>query len=106
MSECVFRINKNAESHGDLLAAVGLADLLASSTGIGTVTLTDLGAVFEVRLSRSWDDRIAASLPQDPGYPFLKANAKVVVPPGAQDVVDYQAEKAKADRQRKLISLV
>lgn len=102
MTECVFRITKNAESHGDLLAAVGLADLLASSMDTGTVTLADRGSVLEVRLSKPLDDRITASIPQDPGYPFLRANAEVKVPPGAQDVVDYQAEKAKADRQKKL----
>ncbi len=39
-------------------------------------------------------------LPQDPGYPFLKIKPDAPVPPGAVDVVDYQAERAKAERRK------
>ncbi|MBF6567930.1 MAG: hypothetical protein IVW54_03530 [Candidatus Binataceae bacterium] len=42
------------------------------------------------------------SIPQTPGYPFLKTNEKVQVPKDVTDFVDYKAEKAKADRRKKL----
>ena len=101
-TDTVFRITKNTGSHGDVFAAVGLADLLASSASAGTVSLFDAGSAFEVRLGLPFDGTLAAAIPQAPGYPFLKANSKTQVPEGAQDPVDYPAEKAKADRQKKI----
>jgi hypothetical protein len=101
-TDTVFRITKNTGSHGDVFAAVGLADLLASSASAGTVSLFDAGSAFEVRLDLPFDGTLAAAIPQAPGYPFLKANSKTQVPKGAQDPVDYPAEKAKADRQKKI----
>jgi hypothetical protein len=102
MNDAVFRIAKSTGSHADVFAAVGLADLLASAPTAGTVTLADKGSAFEVRIDTPLTKALLAAIPQEPGYPFLKANAKVNVPKGAQDAVDYQSEKLKADRQRKL----
>jgi hypothetical protein len=101
-TDTVFRITKNTGSHGDVFAAVGLADLLAASASAGTVSLFDAGSAFEVRLDLPFGEALSAAIPQAPGYPFLKANSKTQVPKGAQDPVDYQAEKAKADRQKKI----
>jgi len=102
MNEGLFRITKSTGSHADIFAAVGLADLLASSQTKGTVTIIDTGSAFEVRLETPLTEAIVATIPQAPGYPFLKANTKVNVPKQAQDPVDYQAEKVKADRQKKM----
>jgi hypothetical protein len=101
-TDAVFRITKNTGSHGDVFAAVGLADLLASSASAGTVSIFDAGSAFEVRLDLPFAEALTSVIPQAPGYPFLKANPKTQVPEGAQDPVDYPAEKAKADRQKKI----
>lgn len=102
MSDSAFRMVKSTGSHADVFVAVGLADLLASSGIAGTIALIDQGEAFEVRLDKPIDEAFVSTIPQEPGYPFLKANAKVVVPKGAQDPVDYKAEKDKADRQKKV----
>lgn len=92
------RVRKQTGTHGDVFAAAGLADLLRALDG--GVRIRDLGTEFEVRTSRGFEETEIERIPQAPGYPFLKPNENVRVPRGAQDVVDYKAEKAKADRRR------
>lgn len=92
-------ISRSTGTHGDIFAAVGLADLLLGSPLAETIRIVDDGLGFHVRMSSNGGDLI---VPQNPGYPFLKANDKVVVPSGITDFVDYPAEKAKADRRKKL----
>ena len=93
-----FSIPKTTGTHADIFAAVGLADLLASIPGLDPVTVAEQGSEMEVRLTRPLRQADISSIPQDPGYPYLKPNAKASVPQGISDFVDYPAEKAKADR--------
>ncbi len=99
-----FCIPKNTGTHADIFAAVGLADLLASLPHISSIQLTENGAWFNVQLSEPLTKDDLRRIPQTPGYPFLKTNEKVKVPPGAIDPVDYKAEKAKANRRKQALA--
>jgi hypothetical protein len=101
MSEALqsFRVRKQTGTHGDVFAAAGLADLLTAVDQ--RVQIRDVGSDFEIRSAHGIDAIAMARIPQAPGYPFLQVK-KVVAPRGAQDVVDYEAEKAKADRRKAL----
>jgi len=94
----LFRVRKQTGTHGDVFAAAGLADLLKAMDD--RVRIRDLGSDFEVQTTRRLDRAEIDRIPQAPGYPFLKTSEKVSAPKGAQDVVDYRAEKAKADRRK------
>jgi hypothetical protein len=94
-----FSIPRSTGTHGDIFAAVGLADLLLGTRAAETVRIVDDGLGFQVRMASNGGSLI---VPQNPGYPFLKANDKTVVPSGITDFVDYPAENAKADRRKKL----
>jgi hypothetical protein len=96
----VIRMAKSTGTHADVLAAVGLADLLSSLPGAGSVRLRERDGGFE--LGVDLNDVKADLIPQVPGYPFLKTNEKVRVPPKVTDVVDYKVEKAKADRNKQV----
>lgn len=79
-------------SHGDVLAAIGLADLL-DAAGLGRVMLEERGASFAVVPSRPRRPSELANLPHDPGYQFLLAKSGVPLPPGVGpgQALDYQA---------------
>ena len=102
MSElpAVMHIPKSTGTHADVFAAVGLADLLSSLPNSGPVRVLERDADFEIQGANPSDGVSAHLIPQAPGYPFLKTSEKGRVPPKARDVVDYKAEKAKADRKR------
>ncbi|MGH7390120.1 MAG: hypothetical protein ACREM3_11795 [Candidatus Rokuibacteriota bacterium] len=95
----VIRVPKSTGTHGDVFAAVGLANLLGSVVS-GNITLRESETGFEVVLPGPVLATDARHIPQHAGYPFLKANEKVSVPAGVLDVVDYKAEKAKAERRK------
>jgi hypothetical protein len=90
-----FVIQRTTGTHGDVFAAVGLADLLSGASD-SPVRIREDVARFEIAATP------VDGIPQEPGYPFLKTNEKVKVPAGVADFVDYKAEKAKADRRKKL----
>ena len=90
-----FVIPRTTGTHGDVFAAVGLADLLSGASD-SPVHIREAEAGFEISAI------LVDAIPQEPGYPFLKANENVKVPPGVTDFVDYKAEKAKSDRRKKL----
>lgn len=96
----VMRIPKSTGTHADVFAAVGLADLLSSLPNAGAVRVLERDGEFEIQLPDPGDGLTTDLIPQTPGYPFLKTNEKVRVPRNARDVVDYKAEKAKADRNK------
>jgi hypothetical protein len=97
MSETTFLLLSSTGTHGDVLVAAGLADLLSSLPDAGVVRIREAEIGFVV----SEPGGVALErLPQHPGYPFLKVKPAVAVPRGAVDVVDYQNEKAKADRRK------
>jgi len=91
----MFVIPRTTGTHGDILAAVGLADLLSDASD-SPVFIRENPAGFEISATR------IDNIPQEPGYPFLKSNENVKVPSGIINFVDYKAEKAKADRRKKL----
>jgi hypothetical protein len=97
MSETVLRVPKSTGTHGDVLAAAGLADLLAGLPGIGAVRLRETEIDFTVSAAGPVD---LERLPQHPGYPFLKVKADAPIPRKAVEVVDYQDERAKAERRK------
>jgi hypothetical protein len=98
-----FSVSKNTDTHADIFAAVGLADLLASLPNVSSIRLVENGASFDVQLPKPLVKADLQSISQTPGYPFLKTNEKVRVPPGVMDAVDYKAEKAKADRRKQAL---
>lgn len=102
VEQTAYRLAKSTGTHGDIFAAVGLADLMAGLLPgklRSGVTILDAGGEFAIRLPANGD---YARLSPAPCYPFLKANEKTKVPLGAQDVVDYKEQKAKADRIKQL----
>jgi hypothetical protein len=90
-----FVIPRTTGTHGDVFAAVGLADLLSGASD-SPVHIREAATGFEISAT------VVNDIPQEPGYPFLKTNEKVKVPTGVVDFVDYKAEKAKSDRRKKL----
>lgn len=97
MSETTFLVPSSTGTHGDVLVAAGLADLLGSIPGAGVVRIREA----EIGLAVSVPGHVdLEQLPQYPGYPFLKVKPAAAVPPGAVDVVDYQNERAKAERRK------
>lgn len=94
------RLVRATGTHADVFAAVGLADLVSPAFAGGVVRLVGESAHFLIDLPEALGYEHVARIPQTPGYPFLKANEKVVVPVVAVDPVDYKAEKAKADRKK------
>jgi hypothetical protein len=95
-----FVIPKATGTHGDVFAAVGLADLLSNGTSVSKVQIHETPTGFEIRAFTTGDG--FGAIAQTPGYPFLKTNAKVVVPKEVTDWVDYKLEKEKADRRKRL----
>ncbi|MHB8619237.1 MAG: hypothetical protein ACYDAG_06680, partial [Chloroflexota bacterium] len=93
-------VPRSTGTHGDIFAAVGLADLLSRIPGMAAVKLQASATAFRIILPRSLSQHDYEQLSHSPGYPYLKTNEKVAVPSGIRDVVDYKAEKAKADRLR------
>lgn len=95
-------IPKTTGTHADVLVAAGLADLLSSAMDNSPLTIIEEGTQFIVHLPRALSEVDIVHIPSVPGYPFLKANENVAVPSGIVDMVDYKAEKAKADRIKKI----
>jgi hypothetical protein len=97
MSETAFLVLSSTGTHGDVLAAAGLADLLGSVPGAAPVRIREAESGFAVSVPGPVDFE---RLPQHPGYPFLKVKPDAPVPRRAMDVVDYQDERAKAERRK------
>jgi hypothetical protein len=93
--QTTFVLPRITGTHGDVFAAVGLADLLSDASA-APVRIRETGSSFALTANA------LDGIPQTPGYPFLKTNEKVKVPTDVTDFVDYKAEKAKADRRKKL----
>ena len=78
-----FILSKATGTHGDVFAAVGLADLLSTASNVGQVQIKESPAAFEIQPVLKSDG--IRSIAQSPGYPFLKANEKVAIPKGVMD---------------------
>lgn len=97
-----FVVLKQTGTHADAFTAAGLADLLSSIPNVNPVNIEETPAAFVIHLPRKLTPGDIGKIPQIPGYPFLKANENVKVPSAIQDAVDYQAEKRKAARIKKI----
>jgi hypothetical protein len=95
-----FVVPKATGTHGDVFAAVGLADLVSNAAHVREVQILEGPTGFEIRASNT--ESGLGRIDQSPGYPFLKTNPKVAIPNGVTDWVDYKLEKEKAERRKKL----
>lgn len=86
------RLLRESGTHGDVLAAIGLAQLLAEVTGDSRVRLKAVGAGFDVTLSRPRRPSSLVATTPAPGYQYLQSRSNVPLPdvvlPG--QAVDYQ----------------
>ena len=96
-----FVILKATGTHGDVFAAVGLADLLSSAADVSQVQINETATGFQIYASTTTGN--LGSIAHTPGYPFVKVNSKVVIPKKVSNWVDYKLEKEKADRRKKLM---
>lgn len=89
-------------THGDVLAAVGLADLLVKSDPDNIVTIRSQGGGFAVVLERARRPSELPSISATPGYRYLQQKSSVAAPDGAADVLDYQRirDEIKALREQ------
>jgi hypothetical protein len=93
------RVPKNTGTHADVLAAVGLGEILAEALGSReAVTILDEGPAFLLRAIRPVTERDILGLRAGAGYPFLKTKGSP--PASVSDVLDYGVEKARFDRWR------
>ncbi len=93
-ADLVFPSPKATGTHADVLAAVGLAHLLASAAGASAVRIVEEGPRFRIVASGAID--LLEDLAPTPGYPFLQAKTEPI-PAGVQDVVSYQDERKRVD---------
>lgn len=101
MSDTVSTVTvpKYTGGHGDVFAAVGLADLLQEAFP-DDVGLADVGHGFAVRLPAPMTEHAWERIAPVPGYLYLRPNEKAVVPDGVPQFFDYPAEREKAQRLR------
>jgi hypothetical protein len=93
-----FRITKKTGTHGDIFAAVGLAELLATIPGIGNVRMVDGETAFRIHPPRSLDHGDISNIPHTPGYLYLRPNNNSSVPSSVLNYVDYPRELERVDR--------
>jgi hypothetical protein len=94
-------VPKATGTHGDVFAAVGLADLLSTARNAAEIRIKESPLGFQIESALK--SQALGPVAQSPGYPFLRTNSKVKVPAGVTDCVDYKLEKDKADRRKKLL---
>jgi hypothetical protein len=94
-----FVVPKLTGTHGDVFAAVGLADLLRQHPDLRPIRLREQPASFEVQLPKALAETDIWRLPHSPGYRYLKTSEKISAPPEA---VDYKSERERADQFRQL----
>ncbi len=98
----VISIPKATGTHADVLAAVGLADLLSDPAG-RSARIRDSTEGFAVIAPAVLDEAFFTRLPIGPGYPYLRANLKADVPSGISNSVDYPAERERFNQYRELL---
>lgn len=96
-----FTIPRLTGTHADVLAAVGLADLLSSAFD-APVHLKETPDAFVVHLPAPLTERELAQLATAPGYPFLKTNPKQQPPGRGEECVDYSQQRERARRYYEL----
>lgn len=88
-------------THGDVFAAIGLADLLSSAASDRGVKITDRGTVFGVSLSRPRKLAELRLRPR-PGYRYLLPRSDQALPEGMTeaDAVDYERTRDRIKELR------
>jgi hypothetical protein len=83
---------RESGTHGDVLAAIGLAELLADVTGDRRVRVKSRGARFAVILSRPRRPSGLVVTTPAPGYEYLQSRSNVALPKEVlpAQAVDYQ----------------
>ena len=100
MSETI-RIPKRSGTHADVLAAVGLADLLGSAfRQHEKVRIEEGHDAFLIHAPGGVDGAIRERLPHTPGYRFLREKGEPV--PAGVDFCDYEEERDRAKRFREM----
>lgn len=100
------RLPRQTGTHADVLAAVGLAELLYDATHDRGVRIVDEGTAFRVVLSRPRPWSASFTIPHTPGYRYLLvATKKQPNPPiprdvRASDALHYQHTKERVDALR------
>ena len=94
---------RETRTHGDILAAVGLAELLETVAHDRRVRVEHHGADFAVVLSRPRRPSELTDIPHTAGYKYLQSKSAVALPSGmtAGDAIDYQASRDEIATLRK-----
>lgn len=86
-------LSRESGTHGDVLAAIGLADLLSDAALDQSVRVEQREGRFAVVLSRARRPSELPNLRATPGYSYLQSKSTATVPDGVNDPVDYQAKR-------------
>jgi hypothetical protein len=97
----ILKIPKLTGTHADVLAAVGLANLLSGIPSLNPIMIQERDTAFEIMTSQPFLEAQLESIPQSPGYLYLRPNEKAVVPSFVHNYVDYPREVERVDRYRK-----
>jgi hypothetical protein len=94
-----FRVPKASGTHGDVLLAVGLADLLTAASGASPRIVESAGG-FCIEVERPLGEADLERVPRDAGYEYLCPNAKsrAKVPKEMTNYLDYKQESQRAAR--------
>lgn len=86
---------RDSGTHGDVLAAVGLAELLGDAARDRRVRIENRGASFAVVPSRARRPSELTAIQHTPGYKFLQSKSAVARPGivTAGNAIDYQATR-------------
>ena len=86
-------IPRESGTHGDILAAVGLAELLGDAAHDRRVRIENRGASFAVIPSRTRRPSEMTAIQHTPGFKYLQSKSAVARPDivTASDAIDYQA---------------
>ena len=87
-------------THGDVLAAIGLADLLSDAAEDASVRVQERGGRFAVLFSRARRLSELPNLRATPGYRYLQPKSVAAVPTGVNNAIDYQAMRDRIKEVR------
>jgi hypothetical protein len=98
----VLRLPKSSGTHADVLAAVGLADLVATILQDSSVRLVDRADHYKVQLPRALATADVDRLLPSPAYDYLRVRAADKLPDKVGAWADYEVLREGARRYREL----